>query len=230
MNAPSHACSSRIGEGEKSGDKKLAGSRIEDLRTVTQGRSNRPTPLPHRLHPTVIPHSSSPGQQAITPLEFHQQATQCPSTPLKHPRKTIRRGTNHLLRPNEQQSPPTGKQMRRPAIGGAFHKTIFSPKYRSAVQVPSQRTASAIAARCIGHRTALRFPGQDTALCPSPRFLTTVSALRFGWKAPARSSPPPIQKRKAVVLQQKHHGLLFPESGRPLRARPIPDSKHLFPK
>ena len=39
--------------------------------------------------------------------------------------------------------------MRRPAIGGAFHKTIFSPKYRSAVQVPSQRTASAIAARCI---------------------------------------------------------------------------------
>lgn len=39
--------------------------------------------------------------------------------------------------------------MRRPAIGGALHKTVFSPKYRSAVQVPSQRTASAIAARCI---------------------------------------------------------------------------------
>ena len=122
---------------------------------VTQGRNNRPTPFPHRLHPTVIPHSSSPGQQATTLLEFQQQATQCPLTPLKHPRKTIRRGTNHLLRPNEQQSPPTGKQMRRPAIGGAFHKTVFSPKYRSAVQAPSQRTASAIAARCISTCSAL---------------------------------------------------------------------------
>ena len=45
--------------------------------------------------------------------------------------------------------------MRRPAIGGAFHKTVFSPKYRSAVQVPSQRTASAIAARCISTCSAL---------------------------------------------------------------------------
>lgn len=45
--------------------------------------------------------------------------------------------------------------MRRPAIGGALHKTVFSPKYRSAVQVPSQRTASAIAARCISTCSAL---------------------------------------------------------------------------
>ncbi len=45
--------------------------------------------------------------------------------------------------------------MRRLAIGGALHKTVFSPKYRSAVQVPSQRTASAIAARCISTCSAL---------------------------------------------------------------------------
>lgn len=48
--------------------------------------------------------------------------------------------------------------MRRPAIGGALYKTVFSPKYRSAVKVPTQRTASAIAARCISHRSALH-PG-----------------------------------------------------------------------
>lgn len=146
----------------------MAGSRIEDLRTVTQGRNNRPTPFPHRLHPTVIPHSSSPGQQATTLLEFQQQATQCPSTPLKHPRKTIRGGTNHLLRPNEQHSTPTGKQMRRLATGGAFHKTVFSPKYRSAVQVPSQRTASTIAARCISTCSALHPAHQPSAILTAP--------------------------------------------------------------
>ena len=45
--------------------------------------------------------------------------------------------------------------MRRPAIGGALYKTVFPVKYRSAVQVPTQRTASAIAAHCISHRSAL---------------------------------------------------------------------------
>lgn len=45
--------------------------------------------------------------------------------------------------------------MRRPATGGAFHKTVFPVKYRSAVQVPSQRTASAIAVRCISTCSAL---------------------------------------------------------------------------
>ena len=127
-------------------------------------------------------------------------------------------------------SEPGGNLPAAPHHSHPLPAVLLSPSNRSVLHVPSQRAASAIAARCIGHRTALRFPGQDTALCPSPHFLATASALRFGWKAPARSSPPPIQKRKAVVLQQKHHGLLFPESGRPLRARPIPDAKHLFPK
>ena len=129
--------------------------------------------------------------------------------------------------------PPSEPERNLPAAPHHSHPlpaVLQSPSNRSVLHEPTQRTASAIAARCIGHRTALRFPGQDTALCPSPHFLATASALRFGRKAPVRSSPPPIQKRKAVVLQQKHHGLLFPESGRPLRARPIPDAKHLFPK
>ncbi len=107
---------------------------------------------------------------------------------------------------------------------------LQSPSNRSVLHEPTQRTASAIAARCIGHRTVLRFPGQDTALCPSPHFLVTASALGCGREAPARSLPPPIQKRKAAVLPQKHHGLLFPESGQPLRASPVPDAKCLFPK
>ena len=127
-------------------------------------------------------------------------------------------------------SEPGGNLPAAPRHSHPLPAVLLSPSNRSVLHVPSQRAASAIAARCIGHRTALRFPGQDTALCPSPRFLTTASALGFGRESPVRSSPPPIQKRKAVMLQQKHHGLLFPESGRPLLARPIPDSQYLFPK
>ena len=63
---------------------------------------------------------------------------------------------------------------------------LQSPSNRSVLHEPSHRTASAIAARCIGHRTALRFPGQDTALCPSPHFLATASALGCGREASAR--------------------------------------------
>ena len=156
---------------------------------MTQGRNNRPTPLPHRLHPTAIPHSSSPGQQATTLLEFHQQTTQYPPTPLKHPRKTIRRGTNHLLRPNEQQSPPTGKQMRRLATGGAFHKTVFSPKYRSAVQVPSQHAASAIAARCISTCSTLHPAHRPSAILTAP----AIPRLHSKPAAPSHQVSIPLQ-------------------------------------
>ena len=65
---------------------------------------------------------------------------------------------------------------------------LQSPSNRSVLHEPSQRTASAIAPRCIGHRTALRFPRQDTALCPSPHFLAMASALRV-W--PGSLCPPP---------------------------------------
>lgn len=157
-------------------------------------RSHRAgTTAPHRSRIAFtrppIPHSSSPGQQATTPLEFHQQATQCPSTPLKHPPKTIRRGTNHPLRPNEQQSPPTGKQMRRPAIGGALHKTVFPVKYRSAVQVPSQRTASAIAARCISTCSTLHPAHQPSAILTAP----AIPRLHNKPAAPSHQASKPFQ-------------------------------------
>ena len=178
---------------------------------VTQGRNNRPTPFPHRLHPTIIPHSSSPGQKATTPLEFHQQTTQYPLTPLKHPPKTIRRGTNHLLRPNEQQSPPTGKQMRRPAIGGAFHKTVFPVKYRSAVQVPSQRTASAIAARCISTCSTLHPAHRPSAILTAP----AIQRLRNKPAAPSHQVSIPLQTLPPL------HLLHF----KPIPL-PLPDSPH----
>lgn len=123
------------------------------------------------------------------PLEFHQQTTQCPPTPLKHSRKMIRRGTNHLLRPNEQQSPPTGKQMRRPAIGGALHKTVFPVKYRSAVQVPSQRTASTIAARCISTCSALHPAHRPSAILTAP----AIPRLHNKPAAPSHQVSQPFQ-------------------------------------
>ena len=58
--------------------------------------------------------------------------------------------------------------MRRPAIGGALHKTVFPVKYRSAVQVPSQRTASAIAARCISTCSVLHPAHRPSAILTAP--------------------------------------------------------------
>lgn len=43
---------------------------------------------------------------------------------------------------------------------------LQSPSNRSVLHVPSQCTASAIAPRCIGHRTALRFPGAGHSPLP----------------------------------------------------------------
>ena len=100
---------------------------------------------------------------------------------------------------------------------------LQSPSNRSVLHEPSQRTASAIAARCIGHRTALRFPGQDTALCPSPHFLATASALGCGWEASARSPTAPYRKREAAVPSTEHHGLSNPGARPAPRARPIPN-------
>ena len=178
---------------------------------VTQGRNNRPAPLPHRLHPTANPHSSSPGQQATTPLEFHQQTTQCPLTPLKHPPKTIHSGTNRLLRPNEQQSTPTGKQMRRLAIGDALHKTVFPVKYRSAVQVPSQRTASAIAARCISTCSVLHPGHRPSAILTAP----TIPRLHNKPAAPSHQVSIPLQTLPPLHLS---HFKSIP--------LPLPNSSH----
>ncbi len=127
-------------------------------------------------------------------------------------------------------SVPGGNLPAAPRHSRPLPAVLQSPSHRSVLHQPTQRTASAIAPRCIGHRTALRFPGQDTALCPSPHFLATASALGCDREASARRSTAPYRQREAAVLSTEHHGLLFPESGQPLRASPIPDAKYLFPK
>ncbi len=100
---------------------------------------------------------------------------------------------------------------------------LQSPSNRSVLHEPSQRAASAIAARCIGHRTALRFPGQDTALCPSPRFLATASALGCGREASAHSPGCPIQETRGRGAQHRTPRPLEP--GSPARAPRETDSQ-----
>ena len=84
--------------------------------------------------------------------------------------------------------------MRRPAIGGALHKTTFSPKYRSAVQVPSQRTASAIAARCI-NTCCVRHPAhRSSAILTAPAIprLRNKPAASSHQVSKALQTPPPL--------------------------------------
>lgn len=79
--------------------------------------------------------------------------------------------------------------MRRPAIGDALHKTIFSPKYRSAVQVPSQRTASAIAAHCISTCSALHPARRPSAILTAP----AIPRLHNKSAAPCHQVSQPFQ-------------------------------------
>ena len=79
--------------------------------------------------------------------------------------------------------------MRRPAIGGALHKTVFPVKYRSAVQVPSQRTASAIAARCISTCSALHPAHRPSAILTAP----AIQRLRNKPAAPSHQVSKPFQ-------------------------------------
>lgn len=79
--------------------------------------------------------------------------------------------------------------MRRPAIGGALHKTVFPVKYRSAVQVPSQRTASAIAARCISTCCTLHPAHRPSAILTAP----AIPRLRNKPAAPSHQVSIPLQ-------------------------------------
>ena len=122
--------------------------------------------------------------------------------------------------------PPSEPGRNLPAAPHHSHPlpaVLQSPSNRSVLHEPSHRTASAIAARCIGHRTALRFPRQDTALCPSPHFLATASALGCGREASARSPECPIQETRGRGAQ---HGTPRPlEPGNPARAPRKTDSQ-----
>lgn len=104
--------------------------------------------------------------------------------------------------------------MRRPAIGGAFHKTVFSPKYRSAVQVPSQRTASAIAARCISTCSALHPAHQPSAILTAPaipRLYSKPAAPCHQVSKPFQTLPPlHLSHFKSILLSlpdSPHHSL-----------------------
>ena len=79
--------------------------------------------------------------------------------------------------------------MRRPAIGGALHKTVFPVKYRSAVQVPTQRTASAIAARCISTCSALHPAHRPSAILTAP----AIPRLHNKPAAPSHQVSIPLQ-------------------------------------
>ena len=79
--------------------------------------------------------------------------------------------------------------MRRPAIGGALYKTVFPVKYRSAVQVPSQRTASAIAARCISTCSALHPAHRPSAILTAP----AIPRLHSKPAAPSHQVSIPLQ-------------------------------------
>ena len=101
--------------------------------------------------------------------------------------------------------------MRRPAIGGALYKTVFSVKYRSAVQVPSQRTASAIAARCISTCSALHLAHRPSAILTAP----AVQRLRNKSAAPCHQVSIPFQTLPPLHLS---HFKSIP--------LPLPDSPH----
>lgn len=83
--------------------------------------------------------------------------------------------------------------MRRPAIGGALHKTVFPVKYRSAVQVPSQRTASTIAARCLSTCSALHPAHRSSAILTAPaipRLYNKPAAPSHQVSKPFQTLPP----------------------------------------
>lgn len=99
--------------------------------------------------------------------------------------------------------------MRRPAIGGALYKTVFSPIYRSAVQVPSQRTASAIAARCISTCSALHPAHRPSAIPTAP----AIQRLHNKPVAPSHQVSIPFQTLPTLhLLHFKPIPLSLPDS------------------
>ena len=99
--------------------------------------------------------------------------------------------------------------MRRPAIGGALYKTVFSPKYRSAVQVPSQRTASTIAARCLSTCSALHPAHRPSAILTAP----AIPRLHNKPAAPSHQVSIPFQTLPPLRLSHfKSIPLSLPDS------------------
>lgn len=101
--------------------------------------------------------------------------------------------------------------MRRPATGGALHKTVFPVKYRSAVQVPSQRTASTIAARCISTCSTLHPAHRPSAILTAP----AIPRLHSKPAAPCHQVSIPFQTRPP----------LHPSHFKPIPLS-LPDSPH----
>ena len=123
---------------------------------VTQGRNNRPTPLPHRLHPTA-----NPSFIILWPTSHH--APEVPPAGNPMPLNASEASTQNDTQ--RHQPPFTAKRTTvttdRKADAEAGHRRCSSQD-----RIPSEISqcgASAIAAHCISHRSALHQHLQRTA-------------------------------------------------------------------
>lgn len=90
----------------------------------------------------------------------------------------------------------------------------------SAVRMATQRAASAVGARCIGHRTSLRFWGQtDASWCAVP----------FDSGLTAEQGRHRKGKRTRSSLSQTEVGTLHPHISHLILARGIAPSQHSYP-
>lgn len=124
-------------------------------------------------------------------------------------------GIQHLLQPAQ------ARRKQRRSLGKAAQKSAGSPSERqrseksSALHQPPQRTATAIAARCIRLRSAVRFMGQktptytsfDSKTHPSPLRSTKKNAVPRGKKAKrlvGTSQMPYLYKPKVYEPHPSH--------------------------
>ena len=123
---------------------------------VTQGRNNRPTPLPHRLHPTANPSFIIPW-----PTSHHAPGVPPADNPI-----SLNASEASTQNDTQRHQPPfTAKRTTvttdRKADAEAGHRRCSSQD--SIPSEISQCGASAIAAHCIGHRSTLHQHLQRTA-------------------------------------------------------------------
>ena len=103
-------------------------------------------------------------------------------------RREGNRDDDHIGQTNERRLLPTCVQVRGPLFCAPHFTAIFQMNRCSALHQPSQRAASAIAARCVGLRTALRFSYVHAAIT------TSIACTRKSAppaSLPQRASAPP---------------------------------------
>lgn len=93
---------------------------------------------------------------------------------------------------------------------------LQSPSNSSVLHEPSQRTASAIAARCVS-------PGRTQPSARLPTFWPRLPPSGVAGKPLPAPPNAPYRKREAAALSTEHHGLSSPGARPAPRARPIPN-------